>query len=70
MSMDTTTLFLSVLFGAIGVGLLTYGKRSERLLHMLAGVGLIACPYVIPSVAALLAVGSLLVATPFLAGRR
>ena len=67
--MDTNTLLLSVLFGAVGLGLFVYGKKAERIPPLAAGIGLMVCPYFIPNVIALAVVGALLIAAPFVIAR-
>ena len=63
--MDTNTLLLSLLFGSIGMGLFIYGKKQERILHLVAGMALMVCPYFIPSAIILAIVGVLLTVLPF-----
>lgn len=63
--MDSTTLFIGILAGAIGVGYFAYGKRQRMYVPMLAGVALMVYPYFLSSVWALVAVGVLLAALPF-----
>ncbi len=67
--MNMDTLFLSMLFGAIGLGLFVYGKKAERLPQLIAGMALMVCPYLIPNVIALALVGTSLVAAPFVITR-
>jgi len=67
--MDTNTLLLSMVFGAIGMGLFVYGKKSEQVPQLAAGVGLMVCPYFIPNVMALFVVGILLIAAPLMVAR-
>jgi hypothetical protein len=62
---DTSLLVWSVLFGAIGLGYLTYSRRQHAIMPLLAGIGLIAFPYFMPNVYLLLAVGAGLVALPY-----
>ena len=64
--MDSTSLMLSLLFGSIGMGLFIYGKHQQRFVHLIAGLLLMVCPYVLPSPLAMTGVAIVLVATPFL----
>ncbi len=38
-------LFLQLLVGSVGFGLFVYGKKSERLPHLIAGLLLMVYPY-------------------------
>ena len=64
--MDSTSLFLSLLFGAIGMGMLMYGKKAGRMVPLGAGLALMVIPYCIPNAIALLIVCCLLTAMPWL----
>jgi hypothetical protein len=64
--MDTTSLMLSVLFGAIGMGFLVYGKKAGRLIPIVAGLGLMIIPYTISNNYILTGVCAGLTAMPFL----
>jgi hypothetical protein len=63
--MSTSLLFLGLLFGSLGAGYCVYGRRQRALIPFLSGLLLIAIPYFIASVAALLVVGVVLAALPF-----
>ena len=63
--MSTSILFLGLLFGSLGAGYCVYGRRQRALVPFVAGVLLIAIPYFIANVAALVAVGVLLATVPF-----
>ena len=54
-----------VLFGAIGLGYFTYGKRQKAIVPLCVGLALFAFPYFMPSVTMLLIVGAVLVAIPY-----
>ncbi|MEJ2593375.1 MAG: hypothetical protein P8178_18650 [Candidatus Thiodiazotropha sp.] len=62
---DTTTLIWGVLFGAIGLGFLTYGRRQRAIVPLIAGVVLLLIPYFIPNVYLLVAAGGLTMAVPY-----
>lgn len=61
-----TALIFSVLFGSIGVGYFIYGKKQQRLIPLLAGIGLCALPYFIPNPYVTVIVGLILIAAPWL----
>jgi hypothetical protein len=63
---DTTSLLLSVLFGALGLGFLVYGRKAGRLVPALAGLALMVVPYFIANTVILLSVCIALTAVPFL----
>ena len=67
--MDATSLTLSVLFGAIGMGLFANGKKQGQLLHVGCGVVLMVLPYVIPDAFAMGAAGAITTLAPFLIAR-
>ena len=54
--MDTNILFVSLLFGLVGTGMLMYGKKAGRPVPLLAGVALVIVPYFIPNLIVLLIV--------------
>lgn len=62
---DTSTLIWGVLFGAIGLGFLTYGRRQSAIIPLVVGVSLLIFPYFMPNLYLLLAVGAVLVAIPY-----
>ena len=45
MSIDPTWLFASFIAGGIGFVLFVYGKKQQRLPHLIAGIALMAYPY-------------------------
>ena len=59
MSLDPAVMFLSLIPGGIGFVLLVYGKKQGRWPHMVAGLALMAYPYVASTVTQLLAGGAL-----------
>jgi hypothetical protein len=66
MNMDTNSLLVSLLFGAIGMGMFMYGKKAGRMVPLGAGVGLMVVPYFIPNVIVMLIVCCGLTATPLI----
>ena len=62
---DTTTLIWGVLFGAIGLGFLTYGRRQRAIVPLIAGIVLLLIPYFIPNVYLLVAAGAATMAAPY-----
>jgi hypothetical protein len=64
--MDSNLLMASFFFGLVGTGLFMYGKKSSRPVPLFAGVALIAVPYFIPNMIALVLVCAGLCAVPWL----
>jgi len=64
--MDSTSILLwGVLFGAIGMGFFTYGKKQKAVVPLVVGVALFIVPYVVPNVYILVAAGVFLVILPY-----
>ncbi|GEB72073.1 MULTISPECIES: hypothetical protein [Pseudoalteromonas] len=64
--MDSTSLIAwSVLFGGIGIGYLTYGRRKKAVVPLCTGLSLLVFPYFMSSVGMLLIVGTILVTIPY-----
>ncbi len=59
------TLIVGLAAGIIGLAYFVYGKRAQRLIFVVAGVGLCVYPYLVSGVPLELLVGSLLAAAPF-----
>ena len=58
-------LMFELLFGLAGMGFCMYGKSAGRLVPLLAGAGLMVFPYFLSNLIALIVVGLLLSAVPF-----
>ncbi len=67
MDTETLNLFLTVLFSAAGFGYFIYGKRQQEWVPLFSGLLLIVYPYFVSSVLGMIAVGLLLVVSPFVA---
>lgn len=61
----TSLLIWGVVFGAIGLGFFTYGRRQKAVVPLLTGIALFVFPYFISNVIVLVIVGMLLVALPY-----
>jgi hypothetical protein len=64
--MDSSTLLWGVLYGSIGMGYFVYGKKQQRIIALLCGIGLMVFPYVVSNVWFSIAIGIALMALPFL----
>lgn len=62
---DTSTLVWALLFGAIGLAFLTYGRRQKAVVPLLAGVALLVFPYFVSNVYGLVVGGIVLVTLPY-----
>ncbi|MEE9394061.1 MAG: hypothetical protein V3W41_16290 [Planctomycetota bacterium] len=60
------TMVFSVFFGAIGFAYFIYGKKQQRMVPLVAGLGLCAFPYVVPNPYAAGIIGMVLTAAPWL----
>jgi hypothetical protein len=65
--MDSTGyLLLTLLFSSVGMGYTLYGRKQHKPSALLAGVALMAYPYVVKGLFALTGLGLLFCAIPFL----
>jgi hypothetical protein len=60
MNLDPAWLVLSLITGAIGLGLFVYGKRESRWPHAVIGLLFMVYPYFTPSISSLVLVGVIL----------
>ncbi len=63
--MNTAVLLSGLLFSSIGLGLFVYGKKQQRPVPLLCGIGLMVYPYFVPNLAVLIVIGSALLATVY-----
>ena len=61
---STATLLWALLFGSIGIGYFIYGKRQANAVVRYTGLALMAFPYFVADVYALVAVGAILLFVP------
>jgi len=69
MNIDPTWLFLSMIPGGIGFVLFMYGKKQQRLPHIVAGVAMIGYPYFTPTAMSMTVVGAAICAALWLVVR-
>ena len=62
---SSTSIIFAVLFGAIGMGYLVYGRRQHQGIPLLAGVALCAFPYFVHNVLLVILIGIVLMVLPF-----
>ncbi len=64
--MDSTSILIwGMLFGAIGLGFFTYGKKQKAVVPLSVGVALFVIPYIMPNVWMLVIAGVVLVVIPY-----
>ncbi|BCL63262.1 hypothetical protein DGMP_39550 [Desulfomarina profundi] len=62
---SVSTLFWGVLFGAVGLGFFTYGRKQRAVVPLSSGIALCLIPYFISNSYLLVAAGCVLVIVPF-----
>jgi len=64
--MEGTSLLLwGVLFGAIGLGFIAYGKKQKAIVPLFSGIALLTFPYFVSNTYMLVTIGVALVALPY-----
>ena len=63
--MDPNSLMVGVLAGIVGGAYVLYGRKASRIVPVVCGVGLMVYPYFVDNVWALLVIGIVLCAAPF-----
>jgi len=58
-----------VVFSIIGLGYMTYGKKSQQLIMVICGIGLMGYSYFISGTFYIILIGIVLSALPFVLGR-
>jgi hypothetical protein len=59
------SLGLGVFFGAVGLAYFVYGKKQQRFVPLLCGIGLMVFPYFMSNTVLLVVVGLALSAIPY-----
>jgi hypothetical protein len=65
--MNETMMIWSVLFGGLGVGFFSYGRKQKSLIPLLTGLALFIFPYFMLNATMLVVVGCVLLLVPYLA---
>ncbi len=64
--MESTSLLIwGMVFGAIGLGFFTYGKKQKAIVPLFTGIALFVFPYFISNIYMLVIVGIILVVLPY-----
>jgi len=59
------SLLWGVVFGAVGLAYFVYGKKQQRFIPLLCGIGLMAFPYFMSNTVLLVVVGLVLSVIPY-----
>jgi len=59
-----------IVFSIIGMGYLAYGKKSQQLLMVICGIGLMGYPYFIDGTLYIILIGLVLSALPFVLSKK
>jgi hypothetical protein len=62
---ESSQLIWGILFGAIGLGFFTYGRKQKAVVPLFTGVALFVFPYFISDVYMLVFIGTIIVALPY-----
>jgi len=62
---SANALFWGVMFGAVGLGYFVYGKKQQRLVPLVCGIGLMVYPYLITDTLSIVLIGIVLMAIPY-----
>jgi hypothetical protein len=65
MNLDPGFLLASVIWGAIGLGFLIYGKRQKEVIPLVAGIGMMAASYLAPGPWSMSGICLLMIATVY-----
>jgi hypothetical protein len=63
--LDPTYLTLSMRFRAVGMALFLFGKKSQRIPHLAAGLALMTCPFFITNLIAMTSICVVIAVVPF-----
>jgi len=62
---STTTLFLGLIFGSIGMGYFIYGRKQKRGIALISGVALCVLPYLVSDILFITLIGVGVMLLPF-----
>lgn len=62
---STTSLLWGLLFSSIGTGYFIYGKKQQKSVVLIAGIGLCVFPYFITAIWPMILIGVALIALPY-----
>lgn len=64
-ALTTAEIFWGLLFGSVGLGFFTYGKKQKAVVPLVCGLALMVLPYLVSNVVWLVAAGVALAVAPY-----
>ncbi len=65
---STTNIIITVIFSAIGMGYIAYGKKQQQAVALICGVALCVYPYFVSNTIPVIVIGIVLMLLPFYFG--
>jgi len=65
LDIELPTVLWGLLYGSIGFGYFLYGKKQKKPVALITGLALMGFPYLVSDVFALVGIGALIMAVPF-----
>lgn len=62
---DGTQILWAIVFAAIGMGYVTYGRRQKSIVPLLVGFALVALPWLVNETGWLVVIGAVLLVLPY-----
>lgn len=62
---ETSNLIWGLIFGSIGYGYFSYGRKQSTFVPLFMGLALMVLPYFVPNSYVLVAAGAVLMAVPY-----
>ena len=70
MNFDAASLIASFFIGTAGFAIFIYGKKQQRIPHLIAGLVLMIYPYFIPNAALMVGIAVAIIAALWFAAKR
>lgn len=68
MNWSTASLIAGFIFSTLGMAMLIYGKKVGHVTHILCGAALLVYPFFVTNIWAMIGIGAVFVAGPFVLG--
>ena len=66
MEMESISIIIwGIIFGTIGLGYFSYGKKQNAIVPLLVGIALLVFPYFVSNTYVLVTIGTVLVVLPY-----
>ncbi len=62
---STSVLIWGMVFGSIGFGFFSYGKKQKAIVPLMVGIALFIFPYFISDITLMVVVGAILIVLPY-----